>query len=191
MASDPAYIEAFNEYMKSSVLAEDRETMEAEYYAEGDRACAILQATWTEIMIERVLRGRLRWEGASQIFDSKGPLGTFSDKIIMAYGMGIFGQKTKHDLNLIRRLRNGFAHCRLPIRFNVPAVKGMCDNLLLPDIDSIRATPSYLLDRPVEGGGDWHDKEHPRTRYIVCCYTVICGIFLQPPHQLQPGSELP
>jgi hypothetical protein len=164
MASDPAYLAAFKEYTKSLPSVEDREVMEMEYYAEGDRACAILQATWTELIVERTLRARLRFEGASQIFDSNGPIASFSDKIIMAFGMGVFGTKTRHDLNLIRHLRNGFAHCRLPLRFNSPEVKGVCDNLLLPDIESLRAIPTFLLDRPVHNGGEWHDKDHPRQR---------------------------
>jgi hypothetical protein len=138
--------------------------------------------------VERVLRGRLRWEGAGKIFDVKGPLGTFSDKIIMAYGMGIFGKKTRHDLDLIRHLRNGFAHCRLPLRFRTPEVKGVCDNLILPDIEAVRAIPTYLFDRPVEGGGEWFDCDHPRERYMVCCYTIISGLFLLPPFQIDRAS---
>lgn len=193
MASDPTYLETFKEYTKSLPSVEDRDVMEMEYYAEGDRACAILQAVWTELIVERVLRGRLRWEGAAKLFDVNGPLGTFSDKIIMAYGMGIFGKKTRHDLDLIRHLRNGFAHCRLPLRFNTPEVKAVCDHLLLPDIESLRAVPTFLLDRPVHNGGEWHDKNHPRQRFIICCYTVISGLFLLPPFQIDPASvsELP
>jgi len=95
MASDPAYLEAFKQYTKSLPSAEDREVMEMEYYAEGDRACAILQAVWTELIVERTLRARLRFEGASQIFDFNGPIGSFSDKVIMGFGMGIFGKKTR------------------------------------------------------------------------------------------------
>jgi len=165
--------------------------MEMEYYAEGDRACAILQATWTELIVERTLRARFRYEGASQIFDVNGPIASFSDKIIMAFGMGIFGKKTRHDLNLIRHLRNGFAHCRLPLRFNTPEVKLVCDHLHLPDIESLRAIPTFLLGHPVHNGGEWHDKDHPRQRYIICCYTIISGLFLLPQGKLEAASELP
>jgi hypothetical protein len=191
MASEPTYLQTFKEYTKSLPSAEDRETMEMEYYGEGDRACAILQATWTELIVERTLRARLRYDGAAQIFDVNGPLGTFSNKIIMAFGMGIFGTKTRHDLTLIRTLRNGFAHCRLPLRFNTPEVKAVCDHLLLPDVDALRAIPTFLLDHPVHNGGEWHDKDHPRQRYIICCYTIINGLFLLPPGKLEAASELP
>jgi hypothetical protein len=191
MASDPAYLETFKEYTKSLPSSEDQELMEEEYYAEGDRACAILQASWTELIVERTLRARLRVDGASQIFDTNGPISSFSDKIIMGFALGVFGKKTRHDLHLIRNLRNGFAHCRLPMRFDTPAVKAVCDHLDLPDIDALRAIPTFLLDKPVHNGGEWHDRNHPRQRYIVCCYTIISGLFALPPGRLNPGSELP
>jgi hypothetical protein len=191
MASGPAYLETFTEYTKSLPGVEDQEVMEQEFYGESDRACGILQASWTELIVERTLRSRIRADGSSRIFDVNGPLGTFSNKIAMAFGLGIFGTKTRHDLDLIRHMRNGFAHCRLPLRFQIPAVKGVCDNLSLPDIETLRAIPTQLLDRQVTGGGDWHDLNHPRERYIICCYTIISGLFLLPPQPLHGASELP
>jgi hypothetical protein len=112
MPSESTFLTNFKQYIKSIPSREDQDAMEMEYYAEGDRPCAILQAIWVEIIIERTLRARLRHEGAGQIFDLNGPLGRFSDKITMAYGMGIFGSQTKHDLNLIREIRNGFRRRR-------------------------------------------------------------------------------
>jgi hypothetical protein len=193
-SSDPAYLVAFKDYIKSLPDVDEREAMEQEFYGDSDRACGILQASWVELMVERTLRGRLRFEGASRIFDMNGPLGSFSNKITIAYGLGIFGTKTKHDLELIRHVRNGFAHCQLPLRFHTPQVKGVCDNLVLPDIEGVRAIPTYLFDRLVEGGGHWHDQAHPRQRYVICCYTIIAGLFhlsLKPPQPLLPGADLP
>lgn len=190
-SSDPAYVVAFKEYTKSLATSAERAEMEKEFYGESDRACGILQASWVELIVERSMRNRLRYEGMSQIFDVNGPLGTFSNKIIMAFGMGIFGKKTRHDLDLIQLMRNGFAHCQLPLRFHTPAIKGVCDHLLLPDIDAVRAIPQILFDSPVEGGGEWYDRDHPRTRYITCCYTIIGGLFALPPAKLFPVSELP
>jgi hypothetical protein len=195
MASrDPAYLVAFKGYTRSNPTPDQRPEMEREFYADSDRACGILQASWVELMVERTIRGRLRAEGASDIFDANGPLGTFSNKIMMAYSLGLFGRQTRHDLGLIRNMRNGFAHCQRPLRFQAPEIKGVCDNLALPDIDQVRAVPLFLYDREVEGGGQWHDKDHPRERYVICCYSIICGLFrlhLQPTPPLHPGTDLP
>jgi hypothetical protein len=191
MVSDPAYVTAFKDYTKSSATVADRNAMEQEFYGESDRACGILQASWVELIVEISLRGRLRDEGSSGIFDVNGPLGTFANKISLGYGLGIFGYKTRHDLNLIRLMRNGFAHCQLPLRFDTPAVKGVCGHLLLTDIETIRVLPTSLLDYNVKGGGEWHDRQHPRERYIICCYTIISGLFMLPPQPLLESSRLP
>jgi len=190
-SSDPTYLVAFKEYTKSTATSADREAMEQEFYGESDRACVILQASWVELMVERAIRSMLRAEGASKIFDTNGPLGQFSDKILLGYGLEIFGTKTRHDLDLIRYLRNGFAHCQLPLRFSTPEVKAICNNLHLPDIEHNRATPLQLFDRAVDGGGAWHDKAHPRERYVICCYTIIAGLHLPPTRLPREAPELP
>jgi hypothetical protein len=116
MVSETAYVKAFKEFTRANPVPthEQRQEMEKEFYGESDRACVILQASWTELMVERAIRSRLRGAGAGQLFGQNGPLGTFSNKISMAYSMGIFAETTRHDLTLIRELRNGFAHCQLP-----------------------------------------------------------------------------
>jgi hypothetical protein len=195
MPDEPAYIDDFNNYIKSPPTHELREDIEREFYADGDRACGILQASWVDLLIERAIRSRLRREGSGVIFAANGPLSSFSSKIMMAYSLGIFGNKTRHDLGLIRQMRNGFAHCQLPLRFKVPAVKGMCDHLLLPDLPDVRAIPLQLFDRAVDGGGQWYDQDHPRERYMVCCYTIVARLtdmlWSKPIPPLQQGADLP
>ncbi len=196
MASDPTYVRAFKEFTKTSgsPTSEQRLEMEKEFYGESDRACVILQASWTELMVERAVRSRLRGTRSGELFGRNGPLSNFSNKISMAYSMGIFAEKTRHDLTLIRELRNGFAHCQLPLRFKMPIVKTMCDNMQLPDLDEHRAIPN-ILDRPIEGDGQWHDRDHPRERYMICCHTIITGMFhtylYHPLEALPRGSDLP
>ena len=169
--------------------------MEKEFYGESDRACVILQASWTELMVERAVRSRLRGTRSGELFGRNGPLSNFSNKISMAYSMGIFAEKTRHDLTLIRELRNGFAHCQLPLRFKMPIVKTMCDNMQLPDLDEHRAIPN-ILDRPIEGDGQWHDRDHPRERYMNLLPYDYYGdvpvlICYHPLEALPRGSDLP
>lgn len=45
-----------------------------------------------------------------QLFKSEKLLGTFSSKIIFCYRLGIIDSKIMHALELIRRIRNDFAH---------------------------------------------------------------------------------
>jgi hypothetical protein len=194
MASEPAYITAFQEYIDSPPGAGHRTAMEREFYGESDRACGILQASWTELILERAIRSRLRNDGAGALFGPNGPLGNFSNKIAFGYSLGLYEVRTRHDLNLIRRIRNGFAHCQLPLRFDISAVKGVCDHLYLPDLQEHRCVPPIIFDRAIEEG-EWHDRDHPRERFIICCYSILSALIhvyqLRAPRDLHEGSGLP
>lgn len=44
------------------------------------------------------------------LFDRSGPLATFSAQIKIGYALGLYGTKVRHDLDVIRDIRNEFAH---------------------------------------------------------------------------------
>jgi DNA-binding MltR family transcriptional regulator len=44
------------------------------------------------------------------IFDFPGPLSSFSNKIVMAYGLGIVPKHIYVELEKIRKIRNAFSH---------------------------------------------------------------------------------
>lgn len=196
MASDPAYLREFKNFTNSSPSAADREAMEKEFYGQSDRACGVLHASWVDQMLETAIKGQLRANLSNKLFGFNGPLGTFSARIMMGYSLGLFGQKTNHDLLLIRTIRNEFAHCQLPLRFDIPEVKAVCDKLIIPDTQA-RVIPPYLIDvatdvnQPVS---HWIDRAHPKTRFVVCCYSIIYQLFdmwrnFKPPPP--PPSRLP
>jgi hypothetical protein len=54
---------------------------------------------------------------------------TFSDKIRLAYDNGVVGPKTKHDLEVIREIRNAMAHARRQISFETPVIADLCSKL--------------------------------------------------------------
>jgi hypothetical protein len=173
MASDPAYLRAFKEFAKGKPTVADQAAMEKEFYGQNDRACGILHASWVELALTAAIKIFLKPDAPSALFDFNGPLGSFASKIMMAHGLGLFGSNTNHDLGLIRTIRNEFAHCQLPLRFDIPAVKAVCDHLMLPDIEGVRATPTYFWSLPDEKPATWYDENHPKTRFVIACYTII------------------
>jgi hypothetical protein len=103
-------------------------------------------------------------------FDYDGPMGTFASRIAVAYALGIFGPQTRHDLDLIRHLRNQFAHCRNPLSFDMPAAAD-CSHLQIPNVPGVSVTPMALA----EVTGDERlamDLKHPKTRYICACFSI-------------------
>jgi hypothetical protein len=175
MGRDSAYLRAFKDFTKSRPSVSAREDMEREFYGQNDRACGVLNASWVEQSLETAISRTLA-RPASKLFDTEGSFPTFSVKIQMAYALGLFGEKTNHDLLLIRTMRNGFAHCQLPLRFDIPEVKAVCDHLSLPDTDA-RVLPKVVYDSPVDDPEPWGNLSHPKTRFVVCCYTIIYHLF--------------
>jgi hypothetical protein len=111
----PAYLRAFKAYLASSPGFFDLPAMELEFYGNiSDRAAVILQASSVENILQSVIETKMRKPLSNdlrdRIFEGNGPLSSFSHKILTGYALGLFGNVFRHDLDLIRELRNGFAH---------------------------------------------------------------------------------
>lgn len=174
----PAYLKAFRDFLRmridpasdpSGVLA-----IQQEFYGGSDRGTAILQASALETILEdalsRVMRP-LSSDDKGRIFDGQGPLSTFSAKILLGYVLGVYGPKFRHDLDLIRELRNGFAHVRHALTFDIPQISAVCEHLQIPDDEEFRRPPlSYanLHPNPLVSA----DVNHPRTRFTTACHTI-------------------
>jgi hypothetical protein len=54
---------------------------------------------------------------------------SFAIKIRIAYALGVFGEKTRSVLDIMRHERNFFAHGREHVTFDDPDVSSLCDQL--------------------------------------------------------------
>jgi hypothetical protein len=192
--TDPAYLKAFKELIRSEPTFVDLPRMESEFYGESPRAIILLSATLTELALETALKHVLRpGKETETLFDFEAPLGTFSGKIKLCFAMKLFGTKTLHDFELIRHLRNGFAHTRHPLDFNTPQIAGVCKHLMLPD-EQIGFMPSkipsaYLARATKEEAGDL---AHPKTRYVTACNIItVALITFGRPREGSPALEPP
>jgi hypothetical protein len=57
------------------------------------------------------------------LFGPMKPLSSFYAKIRMGFALRLYGERTFHDLDLLRELRNTFAHGKLVVDFDTPGVK--------------------------------------------------------------------
>ena len=96
------------------------------------------------------------------MFRPDGALGAFASRIKIAYLMGLIDKPTKSELDLIRKIRNEFAHIRQDIRFTSPKVKGRCSELQIAKAYEHGAARirSY------------------REKFLISCY-FLSDIFLQ------------
>jgi hypothetical protein len=171
------YLSSFKKYADEEPTSADRNALNIDLYSASDRAAAVLWGSLVDRAVERLIRTAMRPKGVDDIFDHNGPCGSFSNKIQIAYALELFGTKTRHDLNLIRTLRNGFAHSRKPMRFTTPVVRKICDRLMFPDFPNVTLSFEMLDKTPKRKLPNASDKKHPRTRYFTTCNEIARRIW--------------
>jgi hypothetical protein len=79
---------------------------------EGERAAVVLGAARVDLGIEELLKKILRPNpgGSDDLFEGDRPLSTFSAKIALAYRLSLIENDLERALQLVRRIRNEFAH---------------------------------------------------------------------------------
>jgi hypothetical protein len=97
----------------------------------ADYAIALICATFVEKALEAAILAHLAPfdEAANKRlfeYENRGPISDFSAKIKLAYSLGIFGEETKRDLDVIREIRNVFAHSGQSTSFKTDEVAEMC-----------------------------------------------------------------
>ena len=117
----------------------------AETQHTSDRVAAVACAAFVDDMLGVALSARFvrlgkEWE--DRIFTGpSAPLATFSSKIRLGFALGLYGPLTCADLDLIRNIRNAFAHTADPIKFVDPEITKTCNRLTTPH----RAAKGALL----------------------------------------------
>ncbi|HWA90567.1 MAG TPA: hypothetical protein VG889_11055 [Rhizomicrobium sp.] len=177
-SSSLAKLKAFA--FREGITKDDASGMEEEFAGSSDRGCALILSAVIERRLESVIRSILREDLSNtekiELFSHEGAMGSFSSKIQIGYALGIYGKKTKHDLTLIRHLRNAFAHTRKPLRFEMKVVRDVCEIFVLP---RERPTLMKFSNYPVplqERYEQWWDKNDPRIRFEVACHIVGSGL---------------
>jgi len=116
--------------MADSVLPPDYfEALSAAIKAESDRGLVILAAAWIDSLLEIKFRKEFAKGSAKareSLFAAGGAFSSFSAKLNAAFCAGWIDSDVYHDANIIRKLRNDFAHKLKP----APLTDGkVCENL--------------------------------------------------------------
>jgi DNA-binding MltR family transcriptional regulator len=102
-----------------SIEDESHRPIIEELESQTDRGAAIIGAALLEERLEEAIRGcLLDNDGTDSLFKPFQAASTFSAKIRLAYSLGLCGEQMYRDLNLIRQIRNDFAHFVTPLNFN-------------------------------------------------------------------------
>jgi hypothetical protein len=174
MASERGHLKKLKDYARGRSIS-DLFALENELsYGTSDRAMAVLMAATLEDTLRDWILSHLRQDldpdDLNRLFGAEGALGTFSSKTMVAYALTIIGPVTQHDLNLIRNVRNQFAHSRRPLKFGIKEVADVCDHLRFPDLPGVSTPQSYLDSAP--NRAEAADPKNPRTRYYMTCHNI-------------------
>jgi hypothetical protein len=151
----------------------------------SDRAAAIVGATIVESRVLKLLQTKLVdltvKSGLTlhkRMFDNTGPLGSFSARINLGFMCKLFDESVWRDLNVIRGIRNDFAHVTAMGSFDEPSVAARCANLKACDryfrahkagdpllmLDEDAKPPEFTFYAP-----DLDDRlKDARQRYLLC-----------------------
>jgi DNA-binding MltR family transcriptional regulator len=93
---------------------------------ESDRGCAIFGASILDDELEFLLRAYFRddpkavKDTINSLFNGEAPLATFSSRIKLAFALNLITRTMQSRIDIIRKLRNDFAHESGPLDFNDP-----------------------------------------------------------------------
>ena len=102
----------------------------------SDRAAGIVATTLLENSLDGVLVYMFVNSEASllkEIFSENGPLATFSAKIRLAFALGLVTAEGRHDLDIVRKVRNSFAHDIGGNTFESITIRDRCLSLKMVD----------------------------------------------------------
>ncbi len=115
---------------------------------------ALSQAIFRVLKAPVGFRQRMESEG--------GPLNTFSQKILMGRALRVYGEVMQHNLDLLRHLRNAFAHSHVPITFSTPEIAEA-----VAEFKPLPLLPPYNL-----GAENKQLPEEPKARFHDACQTM-------------------
>ena len=106
------------------------------------RAIAVLGATFLEMALEHILYAFLPEDDNEvlALFEQNQPLASFSSKIRLCYCLGLIDKLIKDDLNLVRKIRNRFAH-ELKVSFEDEPVRSWSLSLRFHRVAMVRDVP--------------------------------------------------
>jgi DNA-binding MltR family transcriptional regulator len=133
----------------------------------NDRAVALTVTALLEQFLEAAISTHLEIneDEVRQLFDDDrdGPLSTFSRKIAMGYALGVYDSSMKSVLNLIRQIRNAFAHAKVHLDFDTPEIRAIVNHINLGNSSQFRSMSGNRSTSP--------------RKIFVSCIRLLCAYF--------------
>jgi len=122
-----------------------------EFQKETDRGASILAGSMLDQKLKDILFDFLIDCGQTKdlLNGNNAPIGTFSSRLNLSYSLGLISDYEYHDCNIIRKIRNDFAHkFEIEFSFTDQRVSSLCWNLKADtpgDKESFKDKPRQLF----------------------------------------------
>ena len=104
-------------------------------FSRSDATSVIICSSVIDLILKELIEKRLVNDSkgrTEELFDdSNGPFNTFSNKIKYCYYSGIISKEIRDELNIIRKIRNKFAHSILSLTFSDEDTKQLINSMSL------------------------------------------------------------
>lgn len=129
-----------------------------------DRSVALLSAALTETAVRSAIAYILRPHAKilKRLFFQDGPFSDFSRCISGAAALHLIGDKTTANLDVIRAVRNVFAHCMSDVLFDTPEIERACNRL------TVSSNSAFFIDK--------EPSRKIRYRYCYACDEIFRGL---------------
>lgn len=105
-----------------------------EVRAQSDRGAAIAGTAYLDLLLRATIETLLRPDKDVRLalFENRGALGDFSSRIHTAFALRLIGGGAYGDLQILRQIRNAFAHSAEAFDFERADVAVLCGSLWFP-----------------------------------------------------------
>jgi hypothetical protein len=154
-----------------------------ELQKESDRSVPILAVAWIEHILKEKLAklfSKGNADARKSLFGTNGPFATFSSKCSVVFCYGLIDGDIFHDLGVLRKIRNLFAHHIQGLSLASPEVVELFDKLRLPhrhyhDWGQLKCAATkegtgillYTGEKPDDAGDDLVISHHGSFRWAV------------------------
>lgn len=131
-------------------LCADAARLVSDLENETDRGVALLAVAFLDDVLDLLLRASFvnDSEAVNRLIGPGRPLESFGSRAHVGYCIGLLGADVYNDINLIREIRNDFAH-RQPTNFEEGDIRAKCNKLrcvapMLQEIESCTARERFI-----------------------------------------------
>jgi mannitol operon repressor len=139
----------------------------SELQQETDRGLALVGAALLDDKLANTLRSFF-CEGKSAealLKEGDAPLGTLSSRIELCFALGLIDEFEYQEINLIRKVRNEFAHSKHGTTFQTEKIRSLCSS----------------LKSPLPEGAGYSTKD-PRFRFTNSVVALTLRLYYRPEH---------